>query len=136
MIENDIKMKNIENSTIPLVSIIILNYNAGNLLIDCVDSIQKTNHENYEIIVVDNDSQDDKFNSFQEQFNEIKHKNNNYENIDSHDNSLYHKTLTNKDSKIHPNINNYDYSAKALVDDFNRRWKKNLTVEQYYKMLK
>ena len=58
MIENDIKMKNIENSTIPLVSIIILNYNAGNLLIDCVDSIQKTNHENYEIIVVDNDSTD------------------------------------------------------------------------------
>ena len=33
-----------------------------------------------------------------------------YENIDSHDNSLYHKTLTNKDSKIHHNINNYDYS--------------------------
>ena len=58
MIENNIKMKNIENSTIPLVSIIILNYNAGNLLINCVDSIQKTNYENYEIIVVDNDSND------------------------------------------------------------------------------
>jgi len=57
-------------------------------------------------------------------------------NIDSNDNSLYHKSLTNKDSKIHTNINNYDYSAKALVDDFNRRWKKNLTMEQYYKMLK
>ena len=59
MIENDIKMKNIENSTIPLVSIIILNYNAGNLLIDCVDSIQKTNYDNYEIIVVDNNSSDE-----------------------------------------------------------------------------
>ena len=58
MIENNIKMKNIENSGTPLVSIIILNYNAGNLLLDCVDSIQKTNYENYEIIVVDNDSND------------------------------------------------------------------------------
>ena len=58
MIENNIKMKNIENSGAPLVSIIILNYNAGNLLLDCVDSIQKTNYENYEIIVVDNDSND------------------------------------------------------------------------------
>ena len=59
MIGNNIKMKNIGNATIPLVSIIILNYNAGNLLIDCIDSIQKTNYENYEIILVDNDSQDD-----------------------------------------------------------------------------
>ena len=58
MIENNIKMKNIENSGTPSVSIIILNYNAGNLLLDCVDSIQKTNYKNYEIIVVDNDSND------------------------------------------------------------------------------
>ena len=58
MIENNIKMKNIENSSTPLVSIIILNYNAGNLLLDCVDSIQNTNYENYEIIVVDNNSKD------------------------------------------------------------------------------
>jgi len=58
MIENNIKMKNIKNSGTPLVSIIILNYNAGNLLLDCVDSIQKTNYENYEIIVVDNNSKD------------------------------------------------------------------------------
>ena len=58
MIENNIKMKNIENSRTPLVSIIILNYNAGNLLLDCVDSIQKTNYVNYEIIIVDNNSKD------------------------------------------------------------------------------
>ena len=58
MIENNIKMKNIKNSRIPLVSIIILNYNAGNLLLDCVNSIQKTNYENYEIIIVDNNSKD------------------------------------------------------------------------------
>jgi len=57
MIKNN--MKNPEkNISTPLVSIIILNYNAGNLLLDCVDSIHKTNYDNYEIIIVDNDSND------------------------------------------------------------------------------
>ena len=72
MIENNIKMKNIENSGTPLVSIIILNYNAGNLLLDCVDSIQKTNYENYEIIVVDNDSNDDSHIACSKKFPKIK----------------------------------------------------------------
>jgi len=58
------------------------------------------------------------------------------ENIDSHDNSMYHKSLTDKNSKVHPHINNHDYSTKALVEDFNKRWKKNLTLEEYYKYFK
>ena len=37
----------------PLVSIIILNYNAGELLKNCIESITKSNYSNYEIIVVD-----------------------------------------------------------------------------------
>ena len=48
------------------------------------------------------------------------------ENIDSHDNSMYHKSLKDKNSKVHPHMNNYDYSAKALVDDFNKRWIKKI----------
>jgi len=47
---------NIEN---PLISIIILNYNAGKLLEECVDSIYQSKYENFEIIVVDNDSEDE-----------------------------------------------------------------------------
>ena len=42
----------------PLISIIILNYNAGELLIKCVNSIQKSSYSNYEIILVDNRSKD------------------------------------------------------------------------------
>ena len=38
----------------PLVSIIILNYNAGELLFNCIKSIKKSNYSNVEIIVVDN----------------------------------------------------------------------------------
>ena len=39
-------------------SIIILNYNAGKLLLDCVGSITKSSSDNYEIILVDNNSKD------------------------------------------------------------------------------
>ena len=42
----------------PLVSIIILNYNAGKLLEECVSSIYQSNYKNFEIILVDNDSKD------------------------------------------------------------------------------
>ena len=37
-----------------MISIIILNYNAGQLLIDCVQSIMNSNLEDFEIILVDN----------------------------------------------------------------------------------
>ena len=47
-----------QNVEHPLVSIIILNYNAGKLLEDCINSIFQSNYKNYEIIVVDNDSKD------------------------------------------------------------------------------
>uniref|UniRef100_A0A6C0C836 Uncharacterized protein n=1 Tax=viral metagenome TaxID=1070528 RepID=A0A6C0C836_9ZZZZ len=51
-------------------------------------------------------------------------------NIDSHDNSLYQESLYKKE-------NNYsNHSIQSIVDDYNRRWKKNLTVEEYYKNFK
>tara|TARA_B100001559_G_scaffold311732_1_gene308582 strand:+ start:5484 stop:6530 length:1047 start_codon:yes stop_codon:yes gene_type:complete len=46
------------NDENPLISIIILNYNAGKLLEECVDSIYHSNYKNYEIIIVDNNSTD------------------------------------------------------------------------------
>lgn len=46
------------NENRPLISIIILNYNAGKLLEDCIDSVSKTAYENFQIILVDNKSQD------------------------------------------------------------------------------
>jgi len=63
---------NLKNEEKPLVSIIILNYNAGNLLKDCVASILETNYENYEIIVVDNKSEDNSQNACKEEFPQIK----------------------------------------------------------------
>ena len=54
-----------------LVSIIILNYNAGNLLLNCIESIKKSNYVNFEIIVVDNISSDNSQNKCKEKFPEI-----------------------------------------------------------------
>jgi len=62
----------LENNQIPLVSIIILNYNAGKLLLDCVESILKSNFKNFEIIVVDNNSKDKSHLICKEKFEEIK----------------------------------------------------------------
>ena len=44
--------------TQPLVSVIILNYNAGDFLVQCIESIKKSTYSNYEIILVDNASTD------------------------------------------------------------------------------
>ena len=55
-----------------LVSIIILNYNAGKLLLNCVESIKKSKYNNLEIIVVDNISSDNSQTECKEKFPDIK----------------------------------------------------------------
>lgn len=66
-----IERENTSNST-PLISIVILNYNAGNLLVDCVNSIQKSTYTNFEIILVDNSSKDNSHIICKEKFPSIK----------------------------------------------------------------
>lgn len=46
----------------PLVSIIIVNWNGWKDTLECLESIFKINYPNYDIIVVDNHSQDDSIN--------------------------------------------------------------------------
>ena len=55
----------------PLVSIIILNYNAGELLLNCVKSVFDTNYNNFEVIVVDNVSNDNSHKKCKEKFEKI-----------------------------------------------------------------
>ena len=56
----------------PLVSIIILNYNAGNLLLNCVDSVFKSTYPNFEVLVVDNISTDNSHVICKEKFEKIR----------------------------------------------------------------
>ena len=60
-----------KNEFEPLVSIIILNYNAGNLLSECIESVLKTDYEKFEIIIVDNDSKDDSVDRCKEKFRDV-----------------------------------------------------------------
>jgi len=60
-----------KNEFEPLVSVIILNYNAGNLLSKCIESVLKTDYEKFEIIIVDNDSKDDSVDRCKEKFRDV-----------------------------------------------------------------
>ena len=56
----------------PLVSVIVLNYNAGKLLLNCIESIKKSAYKNFEIIVVDNISTDKSQETCKEKYPDIK----------------------------------------------------------------
>ena len=55
-----------------LVSIIVLNYNAGKLLLNCIESIKKSSYQNIEILVVDNISSDNSQIECKKKFPDIK----------------------------------------------------------------
>ena len=55
-----------------LVSIIVLNYNAGKLLLDCVESIKNSSYQNIEILIVDNISSDGSQIKCKERFPDVK----------------------------------------------------------------
>lgn len=54
------------------VSILIVNYNGKDLLKKCLDSICKTANENYEVVVVDNNSTDDSVQFLKNNYKSVK----------------------------------------------------------------
>ena len=55
-----------------LTSIIILNYNGGNDLFECIESVKNTIDCNYEIILIDNNSTDGSHLKCMKKFSDIK----------------------------------------------------------------
>lgn len=93
-----------------LVSIIILNYNAGELLSDCIESIFKTKYDNYEVILVDNASTDKSYKKCKEKFNKIhlieNKKNLGYcegNNVGIREAKGQYVAILNPDTKVEPN---------------------------------
>ena len=56
----------------PLISIVVLNYNAGDLLLNCVESLKKSLYQNFEILIVDNISSDGSQTRCKKKFPDIK----------------------------------------------------------------
>ena len=56
----------------PLVSIVVLNFNGKEFLKECLDSLMATNYPNYEIVLVDNNSQDDSVEYVSKTYNMLK----------------------------------------------------------------
>ncbi len=58
--------------SLPLVSIIVLNYNGGEILIDCILSIMNSHYPQLQIIIVDNGSTDNSFKIAQSKYKQYK----------------------------------------------------------------
>lgn len=56
------------SSSFPLISVVVLNYNGQSFLNDCLDSVLKSDYNNFEVILVDNASTDNSFKSAQMKF--------------------------------------------------------------------
>ena len=59
------------NVDTPILSIIIPHHGGFNILNDCLESLEKSTFNNYEIIVVDNNSQDDSIVKIKDKFSDI-----------------------------------------------------------------
>jgi GT2 family glycosyltransferase len=68
--KNSEKMENPLN--LPLVSIIILNYNGGEMFLNCLRSVLKTEYPSYEVVVVDNGSTDGSIDVAEQMFSRVR----------------------------------------------------------------
>lgn len=59
------------NLIIPKITIVILNWNGRQDTLECLESVQKIDYQNFETIVVDNGSQDDSVKTIREKFPQV-----------------------------------------------------------------
>lgn len=55
----------------PFTVIIMLNYNGAKDTVECLDSLKKTDYDNFKILIIDNASQDSSVDVFRERFPEL-----------------------------------------------------------------
>jgi len=118
-------MKTVNKNDMPLVSVIILNYNGKSDLIKCLDSLRKTDYPNLETIVVDNGSTDNSVSAVQQMFENVKVLSNeiNYgyakgNNIGIQNTHGEYVVLLNNDTFVHPNwLKQLVEAAEKLKED-------------------
>ena len=55
----------------PNIKIFILNWNGGDILLDCIQSTLNIDYESFEVIVIDNNSSDNSINDIHEKFPQV-----------------------------------------------------------------
>jgi len=55
----------------PKVKILILNWNGGEVLLSCIKSVSKIDYNNFEIIIIDNNSSDDSISNIHKKFPKV-----------------------------------------------------------------
>jgi GT2 family glycosyltransferase len=63
---------NYNKSVKDLINVIIINYNGGDVVLKCIESVKQQTYENYEIILIDNDSKDNSLTNIKNIYPEIK----------------------------------------------------------------
>lgn len=61
-----------DQTTMPKVSVIILSYNAKNVILECLESVFALNYPNYEVIVIDNCSTDGSYEAIKRAYPRLK----------------------------------------------------------------
>ena len=112
------------NNIESLTSIVVLNYNAGNLLLDCIESIYKTLIHKFEVIVVDNISTDNSHKKCKEKFPQIRLIENKQNlgycegnNVGIRNANGEFIVILNPDTKVEPNWLNELFNAYQLHGD-------------------
>lgn len=90
----------------PLVCIVIVNWNGGNRITNCLESLKKTRYDNYRIIVLDNNSSDDSIERINACGNAILLQSNENLGFTKGSNKLYRYVLDKYDPDYVCNMNN------------------------------
>jgi len=122
---------------LPLVSIVIPNWNGKKYLKDCITSLRNQTHNNLEIIVVDNASEDGSIEYLQTNFPDtkvIKHSSNlgfgaaNNTGISAAQGE--YTMMLNNDTRLEPEC--IEELVKSIEKDERHHWKINIEIEFSY----
>tara|TARA_B100000029_G_scaffold507171_1_gene591279 strand:- start:517 stop:1314 length:798 start_codon:yes stop_codon:yes gene_type:complete len=109
----------------PKVKIIILNWNQPQLTIDCIESVEKIKYDNYDILIIDNGSDDDSINIIEKEYSDIEilPLDKNYKFAGAYNRAIEH--VENKDVEYLLLLNNDTIVSSDLIANFVENIKDN-----------
>ena len=102
----------------PKVNILILNWNGGKYLFECIKSLKKIKYSNFKITVIDNKSTDNSLSNIDSNDVEIIKHSKNHKYAKGYNKAIFN--LKNDDSKFYMIINNDTYCDSNIISSFIR----------------